>query len=309
MAQRKLFYRCRRPGFLHGQLTLSCTSVTLQRNTSKSWQQQVMFMSVFEKDKKAGYRKPIDVPKIKMIKDGINMIGGEVGLWMNETKELLQSDINVFDIIHEDYEYVWKFHNKLNVEDWVVTSDHDNSEGFSKASFTFTKNKTGLFHGHLSQQIPKDGIVKRTGYCNIRSPAKFISFKREEVHDWSPFTHLLLKVRGDGRPYMLTIGMDRFFDINWNDQYHYTLFTRGGPYWQTAKIPFSKFYVTSKGRIQDKQEPIQLSKVTHLGISIGDGNEGPFYLEIDSIAVMLDQSHEEEFAYESYEASPAHVNT
>ena len=67
--------------------------------------------------------------------------------------------------------------------------------------------------------------------------------------------------------------------------------------------------MTSKGRIQDKQEPVQLEKVTHLGISVGDGNEGPFCLEIDSIAVMYDENHNEMFAYESYEADPAHVNT
>jgi NADH dehydrogenase [ubiquinone] 1 alpha subcomplex assembly factor 1 len=75
------------------------------------------------------------------------------------------------------------------------------------------------------------------------------------------------------------------------------------------QIPFSKFYVTSKGRIQDKQEPMELGKIKHLGVTIGDGNEGPFYLEIESIAVMVDENHKEQFAYELYEANPAHVGT
>ncbi|KAL8601549.1 hypothetical protein ACOMHN_003815 [Nucella lapillus] len=294
-------------------LSRTCWSLR-QRNDVKPVQHgpfrvQVAGMGVWEKDRKSGYRKPIDVPKTKLVKDGAKMIRSEMALWCEETKEKFIADQNVCDIEHGDYEYMWKFHDQESVEAWKVTTDHDNNEGFSKAHFTFTKNETGLFHGYLSQKIPKDGIVKRTGYCNIRSPTKFLSFKREIVHDWTSFTHLLIKVRGDGRPYMLTLSMDRFFDVTWNDQYHFTLFTHGGPYWQIAKVPFSKFFVTSKGRIQDKQEAIPLEKVTHLGISIGDGNEGPFNLEIDSIAVLVDENNRELFAYESYEAEPAHVNT
>jgi NADH dehydrogenase [ubiquinone] 1 alpha subcomplex assembly factor 1 len=132
-------------------------------------------MSVWEKDKKSGYRQPIDVPKTKMIKDGVKMIGSEMGVWVDEMKEKLHMDINVFDIKHNDYETVWRFNEQRNINEWLVTTDCDNSEGFSTASFTYTKNNTGLFHGHLSQQVPKDGVVKRTGYCNIRSPTKFVS--------------------------------------------------------------------------------------------------------------------------------------
>lgn len=75
------------------------------------------------------------------------------------------------------------------------------------------------------------------------------------------------------------------------------------------QIPFSKFYVTTKGRIQDKQEPVDLLRVKNLSISVGDGNEGPFYLEIDSIATMYDENHNEEFAYETYVTNPNYVGT
>jgi NADH dehydrogenase [ubiquinone] 1 alpha subcomplex assembly factor 1 len=66
------------------------------------------------------------------------------------------------------------------------------------------------------------------------------------------------------------------------------------------QIPFSKFFLSSKGRIQDKQNPIPLDKVTHVGISAGDKINGHFHLEIDYIGLEFDPTHTEEFAYEMY---------
>lgn len=148
---------------------------------------------------------------------------------------------------------------------------------------------------------------------------------------------LVLKVRGDGRSYLLNISTRGYFDVMWNDMYHYVLFTRGGPYWQYTKvcshfrqyqrvwssilftinidylainlwfklnlllqIPFSKFFLASKGRVQDKQYPIPLNKITNFGISAGDKIPGSFSLEIDYVGVEFDPNHHEDFAYEMY---------
>ena len=52
-------------------------------------------------------------------------------------------------------------------------------------------------------------------------------------------------MRGDGRTYGLGLqknykkshAFDMAMGLTANDQYHYPLFTRGGPYWQVAKVP------------------------------------------------------------------------
>lgn len=136
-----------------------------------------------------------------------------------------------------------------------------------------------------------------------------------------------MKVRGDGRSYLLNINTRGYYDITWNDMYHYVLFTRGGPYWQVAKvsflinitnkscvcfvfqIPFSKFFLASKGRIQDRQAPIPLNKITSFGITAGDRYGGDFSLEIDYIGLEYDPSHTEDFAYEMYKTQKNIVAT
>ncbi len=67
------------------------------------------------------------------------------------------------------------------------------------------------------------------------------------------------------------------------------------------QIPFSKFFLTSKGRIQDKQEPMPRDRVSTFGISVADKINGPFRLEIDYIGLEFDPSHKEVTAYELYQ--------
>lgn len=67
------------------------------------------------------------------------------------------------------------------------------------------------------------------------------------------------------------------------------------------KIPFSKFFLSHKGRAQDKQEPAHRDNVRGVSLTCSDGISGPFRLEIDWIAVELDENCTEEHAYEMYD--------
>jgi len=71
------------------------------------------------------------------------------------------------------------------------------------------------------------------------------SFQRDSFFDWSPYTHLNLRLRGDGRSYLINIHVSGQFDIMWNDVFTFVLYTRGGPYWQTTRVSNNNYQLTS----------------------------------------------------------------
>ncbi|ERE70786.1 complex I intermediate-associated protein 30 [Cricetulus griseus] len=206
------------------------------------------------------------------------------------------------EVIMEQAKVVWKFREKKDLEKWMVTSDKTiggRSEIFLKIA---KNNQSALLYGTLSSEAPKDGDSSQSGYCAMLSRVPRRSFERKQYYDWSLFNSLYLRVRGDGRPWMVNIRQDTDFIQRKNQMYSYFMFTRGGPYWQEVKIPFSKFFFSNQGRIRDVQSPLVLDKISSIGFTLADKVDGPFFLEIDFIGVFTDPAHTEEFAYEN---SPA----
>ncbi|XP_039490648.1 complex I intermediate-associated protein 30, mitochondrial [Drosophila santomea] len=257
----------------------------------------------WEREKKSGYKTKLPEPsKKQMIMDGLRDLKEEMKLWRQEVKEQFESDpILVFRPGETDVVFDFKAPDVL--DKWTVTTDADHGEGKSTAALELSAAGAGLFHGEVNSDHTKDGIIKRTGYANIRTKRVRKSFKRESTYDWTQYNMLVMKVRGDGRSYLINLHTEGYFDLMWNDIYHYVLYTRGGPHWQIAKIPFSKFFLSSKGRVQDRQGAVQLNRVTHFGFSVAakKGMDGPFGLEIDYVGLQYDPSHREEFAYEMYQ--------
>lgn len=174
-------------------------------------------------------------------------------------------------------------------------------------SLDFTEDGKGLFHGNIDTTLPKDGKFSATGYACMRAKPYRMPFKIKSSFDWTMYTHLVFKVRGDGRIYMANLYVNRNFDVSWYDVYHYFLYTRGGPYWQIIKIPFSRFVFSYKGRIQTGQDRLHLLEITAVGITIADKISGPFRLEIDWIGVEFDPAHSEKTAYELYQQEDAKI--
>lgn len=264
----------------------------------------------YESNRKSGYKTIYDRPPpeqnlsiLGRICEGYRQFREEFGVLMEEVRERLRMDPIVI-YRQDEVDAVWRFKgNPKALDQWVITCDSDYNEGYSTVKLELSSTGTGVFSGTLSTRLPKDGRIKYAGYCNMNSIPKRKSFKREVYYDWTPYTHIVLRVRGDGRCYVLNIATRGIFDLTWNDVYHYVLYTRGGPYWQYVRIPFSKFVFSSKGRLQDRQAPVELNEVSNFGISLADDVSGHFRLEIDYIGLERDEFHTEEFAYESYNVS------
>ncbi|CRK88429.1 CLUMA_CG002237, isoform A [Clunio marinus] len=270
----------------------------------------VVNKTFWEKEKKSGYAQKYPLTSKKMILDGLKEFKSELNLWKEEMKEKFESDpILVFR--PGEIDVIWKFSEEQDLDKWVVTSDKDHNQGLSVASFERSPAGFGLFSGNLSSELPIDGRIKKAGYCNIKSMRQRKSFKRETSFDWSTYNTLVMRVRGDGRPYLINLSCEAYHDMTWNDIYHYILYTRGGPHWQVTKIPFSKFFYASKGRVQDKQVAFPVDRVTSVGFSVSGraGYDGNFSLEVDYIGLEFDPHETEDFAYETYKVDKYIVQT
>jgi NADH dehydrogenase [ubiquinone] 1 alpha subcomplex assembly factor 1 len=68
------------------------------------------------------------------------------------------------------------------------------------------------------------------------------------------------------------------------------------------QIPFSKFFLATHARIQDKQFPVKDGgRISSIGITMCDKIDGPFQLEMEWIGVYHDVTHFERFAYENFD--------
>lgn len=156
--------------------------------------------------------------------------------------------------------------------------------GKSWGNLSTSKHGRAVFHGTTSTDIPENTDIHQSGFVGIRSYPKIGLFNRIEIKDIEWYDCVELKYRGDGRGYFLNLQstlplMDHKYEL-----YQSFLYTKGGPYWEIERIPFSKFIRTFMGTLQEEQ--FEFSRLKTFGISISDKKSGPFRLEIESIKLL-----------------------
>ncbi|XP_055025949.2 complex I intermediate-associated protein 30, mitochondrial isoform X1 [Misgurnus anguillicaudatus] len=129
----------------------------------------------------------------------------------------------------------WEFRGAESLNQWIVSSDQEIG-GHSVAYLKMGRNNvTCLLYGTLCSTPPRDGETRYSGYCTLRSKQPLGSFDRKKHYDWSNFNTLHMRIRGDGRPWMINVSAETYFSHQRDDIYSYFLYTRGGPYWQDVK--------------------------------------------------------------------------
>ncbi|KAL2718419.1 hypothetical protein V1478_012295 [Vespula squamosa] len=272
----------------------------------KTFHPSYRLVHAYQQDERSGYPKVYDRPPekeklnlLQQAKKGYFHLKEELALLRKETKELIKG--KTFFHPSDEVDIIWDFNsNKKSLDSWLILCDSDYNEGYSTCKLELNPEGKAIFSGKLDTRIPKSGKITNAGYCALKTVTFRKSFKRETRLNWELYNHLVMRIRGDGRTYMINIGTKGLYDLHWNDLYNYVIYTRGGPYWQYVKIPFSKFFLSSHGRIQDDQSPIPLNNISSFGIIASDRIPGSFKLEIDYIGVVYDPFEWEEFAYEMY---------
>lgn len=167
---------------------------------------------------------------------------------------------------HMQGRVLYSFDGKSNGTKWINVNDTVMG-GVSDGRWGLTPDGALCFHGTLS-------LENNGGFATARS--------RGPSLDLSEYDGLLLRVRGDGKRYRLSIRTD--FAIMAGG-YYFMLETEAGQ-WQEIFAPFSLFEARAFGRKLPGAPQLNKKDVRSLGFMISDKQEGEFRLEVDWIKAV-----------------------
>ena len=135
--------------------------------------------------------------------------------------------------------------------------------GRSVGRFKLNEDKKLEFFGTLS-------LENNGGFASVRARGAKLGLEKGDS--------IVARVRGDGREYNFNLYAQRNLG---GYSYRQSFKTKKGE-WIEVSLPVDKFVATWRGRVfpNEKLDP---SKVTGLGILLGDKKAGPFKLEVDWI--------------------------
>jgi monofunctional biosynthetic peptidoglycan transglycosylase len=143
---------------------------------------------------------------------------------------------------------------------WVAIND-DVMGGISQSRIELSPTATAIFSGQLS-------LENNGGFASIR--------RRAENYSLEGCTHVMLKIKGDGRTYQ--------FRVKTDDQYdgigYRALFATDARQWQTIILPFDSFCASFRGKPVPGAPVLHPEQIRQIGFLLADKQPGSFCLEI-----------------------------
>merc|ERR1712212_1311677 len=105
---------------------------------------------------------------------------------------------------------------KSEFDSWIVSTDADNEIGYSTAELRASPAGYAVFSGNLDLTPVDVSLASRVGVVNMACMRPRKAFYRKYIHfNWSGYTHMVFRVRGDGRTYRLNIHKGGMYDVSW----------------------------------------------------------------------------------------------
>jgi monofunctional biosynthetic peptidoglycan transglycosylase len=139
--------------------------------------------------------------------------------------------------------------------------------GVSDGRYKLNDRGTMEFFGTLS-------LENNGGFASVRSRRSKLGLKSDDT--------LLIRLRGDGREYLLNLYVPT---LRIAYAYRASMPTKAGE-WIECRIPIKDCYATSFGEKIANAGPVDASKINSIGFMVSDKKAGPFQMEIAWIKVV-----------------------
>jgi monofunctional biosynthetic peptidoglycan transglycosylase len=155
-----------------------------------------------------------------------------------------------------------------DLDEWEVVNDTVMG-GVSTAQMGITDGGTAVFSGTVS-------LDNSGGFASVRSRPKDRKLGGQQG--------IVLRVKGDGKRYKLTVRQDS----RWDGVMYQAPFKATEGKWQEVRVPFGDFVPTYRGRELLDRPEVTPDRIRSLGFLISDKQSGPFRLEIDWIKAYVE---------------------
>lgn len=118
--------------------------------------------------------------------------------------------------------------------------------------------------------------MQRTGYAAWRTADRLPTMFGRSLWDVDSYGYLALRVRSDGRSYLINVQTDSM--VAPTDLHQHRLFAQRPGQWETVVVPWSDFVRTNHGFVVEPQTELLRQRVRSVGLGLTDRVPGPFEL-------------------------------